>query len=250
MKLLESPLKSAFHSSGGVIYHYLALKYRTKLWTPYIDALNAYLLQWKPKSNKVVLVGPSAGYCIQSDLFKNFKEMRAIDPDPIAAAVFKKRTHSDLRIKWDYQNYFFPQRGKFDPTLLTEFRRKYKGYSIFFTNSLGQLTLGHTQKDKNQLIWKDRMDRLLNESEWASFHDRISLSNPLHHLQGGFLSQHELSNAELIERFVVSERNQKPVVILDHQMGGFLPAGPRAYFSWEIYPGRFHLIEASFHSKN
>jgi len=94
---------------------------------------------------------------------------------------------------------------------------------------------------------------VLSSRSWASFHDRVSgLVEPA--IDGAVHAKTRLTDAELIENFYpVYEGASTPGIdvggrreLLDHLTEGFFPSErSHSYFSWQLLPGTFHLIEAT-----
>jgi hypothetical protein len=98
--------------------------------------------------------------------------------------------------------------------------------------------------------------RPLRLLSWASFHDRVSGAAPPE-VDPVVHTSARLDDAAVVRRFypdlaeragaagaagAAGERDE----LLDHLPEGFFPAErPHAYFSWELMPGVFHLIEAT-----
>jgi hypothetical protein len=94
---------------------------------------------------------------------------------------------------------------------------------------------------------KEAIHRSIRGRSWASFHDRVSgyiiptANDPI-------TSDTQLSNDEIVEElYDGKERRIDPrhCELVDHLTLGLLPSNrPHSYFTWEIEPGRFHIIEA------
>ena len=59
--------------TGGLIYHWRAWRYRRSLWRPFIEPLAIWLADWTPAERALLLVGPSAGYCLPAALLERFE---------------------------------------------------------------------------------------------------------------------------------------------------------------------------------
>ena len=122
--------------------------------------------------------------------------------------------------------------------------------------------------------WKKRLSELLGgpsslPRSWASYHDRLSgerapdteapflqqLGNL--RIQSEVLERHrehgatfeDRSSTELIRLFYTGTAGQTKTCpqekghLNDHETGGLFPGHERLYWSWEIMPGYYHLIE-------
>ncbi len=237
--------------TGGLAYHWRALKYRGGIWAPFRAEVSRWLESWQPQERSLLLVGPSAGHCLPGrDWFARFDRVDAVDPDRLARLWLPARLGRS--IQWNSRDYLSPTQGEFRSAGARELLELYPSHAILFCNLLGQLRF----LDQNAALgasfanWKRQLGELLRDRAWASFHDRLSgdvgprgVASPESASDSAFLGQsdQELSADELLTRFYpVHER----AVLLDHLTGEFFPGRPRSYFSWQIRPGCFHLVEA------
>lgn len=212
--------------SGGLNWHLRALVRRTSLWRSFRDQLADFLARWQPASRSLILVGPSAGWCLPDAFLNRFDRIIAIDPDRLARLLFK-RLHPDARVQAWIRGDFFAEA----PALLaTE-----PDAAVLFCNVLGQLRFAGRSEDEAQRMIAG-ITSLVGGRPWASFHEILSgetdltprslpLAGPPHH--EALLKQLGLSGEWL-----------------DHAASHVLPKGmPRDIVPWRFAPGRLHLVE-------
>lgn len=219
--------------TGGIWYHYLALKYARKCWMPFKQELQKVLSQWQPQSEYLVIVGASGGYCLTEDFLKRFRKIETIEPDPIARWIFNRR-FKNLK-----KNVTFNAHPVFNPLFslegLDQFFSSYTDATLLFSNLLGQLRL-LAPDDSGFLQWKAKLgEHLSNRGNWFSFHDRLTSSEPL--------SAEHLSIQGSVEDWVKSQALKPGTEIVDHDLEGIFRDTSIASLQWELYPGSYHLIE-------
>ncbi len=212
--------------SGGLNWHLRALARRGTLWRPFRDQLASFLARWQPLTRTLILVGPSAGWCLPPDFLTRFDRILAVDPDPWAKLFFR-RIHPNARIgRWIKGDFFAVA-----PDLLAG----EPDAAILFCNMLGQLRFaGRDAEEADRLI--AGITPLLAGHPWASFHELLSgetdmtpsimpLAGPPHH-------------ETLLKELGLSGE------WLDHAAGHLLPkAMQRDIVPWRFAPGRLHLVE-------
>jgi hypothetical protein len=233
--------------SGGLIYHWRALRFKNTLWSEFRSNLGSWLRDWKPVETRLLLVGPNAGYCLTADFLLRFKEISAVEPDPAARFLFARRFPMS-KVAWSSEDYFLPKCGEFDPRGVQRMVAKYPEHAILFCNFLGQLPLlaPDAALSKRFETWKAALPESLSSRSWASFHDR--LSGPLQpRISGRAEAPGCIPDANLVERFYTPPQGAAPIELSDHLTGDLFPKLPRAFFRWEISKGYWHLIEAVRH---
>jgi hypothetical protein len=241
--------KVLVNPAGGLRYHLRALRYSRKLWQPFRWAVGEWLLGWQPPEKTLVLVGPSAGYNLQPFLFERFERVIALEPDPVARFLFKRRLAAapldkrpELEMLADDHLLEHPERLG---TLLRE-----RDACVLFSNVIGQLSVllgvDHAEAEPLARV-RTAISGLLEGRSWASFHDRFS--GPLRPVLEGILTgDGRLTDAELVEA-LFGEANAEgepamPKEFIDHLTAGFFPDElPHAYFCWELEPSAYHVIE-------
>ena len=86
-------------ASGGLGYHLRALRFRHSLWAPYIATVQRWLHDWRPPTDTLVVVGPSAGYALDAAFLARFRSVRALEPDPLARTLLRRRF---AQIAWHF----------------------------------------------------------------------------------------------------------------------------------------------------
>jgi hypothetical protein len=227
------------NEAGGLRYHLRGLRYAENLWQPFRFALAEWLYAWEPPEKKLVVVGPSGGWCVQPFFFERFSEVLCLEPDPVALR-FERGDHLIA-----------------EPERLVRLLEQEGDACVLFTNVLGQLLalLGAESGDDPRLVAiRAAVGRAIRGRSWASFHDRVS-GTVEPSLEQGTASAARLSNAELVHRFYPAleqtRASEGGSELLDHLTAGFFPPErPHAYFTWPLMPGVFHLIEATSERKS
>ncbi len=168
---IKDTLLAAFNPTGGVGYHFTALRYSNSLWAPFRDELDQKLMRWRaslPKDSECVIVGSSAGYTLKSSFLKSFSRIICVDPDPLAPLIFKRR-HKALNVIWDNRNYFFEnQRLNLEQT--QKLFAAYPEQPILISNFMGQLMF-LTEDGELPKAWKSEFEELISKRKFASYHD-------------------------------------------------------------------------------
>lgn len=212
--------------SGGLRWHGRAFLRHKALWAPFREALADFLARWQPSTRSLILVGPSAGWCLPDAFLRRFDRIIAVDPDGWARLLFS-RLHPDARLAEWIRDDFFAQA----PDLLA----KEPDAAVLFCNVLGQLRFAGF--DEAEIAGHlTSLPTLLEGHPWASFHEILSGETqatprtlPLAAAPFGeaLLQQLGLSGAWL-----------------DHGAGAVLPkTAPRDIVPWRFAPERLHLVE-------
>lgn len=236
-------------NTGGLTYHYLARRYGPKLWWNFTHALNQALANWRTPQTQLVLVGPSAGYCLPPALLSRFTRIAAIDLDPLAPALFS-RQHPGRQVEWSQHDYFFDRRGAWQPQGPTQLIDDHPEHAILFCNILGQLT--RYSERSNFADWRRNFQTALTQINYFSFHDLFSSETRPEWPASIELAQGEFAEglAELKRRFAAhqnekraSPRRPEPLLLRDHLTNDLFPVGPRKWELWSITPKAHHIIE-------
>ena len=232
--------------AGGLRYHWRALKHSKVLWAPFRQAVGTWLAQWRPPERGLILIGPSAGYCLNPEFLARFDQVVALEPDPIARALLPFRMkHPRLVLR---EETFFTAHD--EATRLAGFQsllRDYPDSAVLFCNLLGQLRLlvDDAAEDAFLTSWKSHLLPELGTQSWASFHDRYSgplapaLKAPL-----SFASRP--TDREMLDTCYSGTKGGE---LFDHLTEGFFPPNRQhSYFSWQLTPGHWHLVEGVQHS--
>ena len=165
----RDPYQGAYFTpSGGVIWHWRAL-WRRRYWSDFIGEIEKDLAQWHPPHDSLLLLGPSAGWCLPDSFLTRFKVIHAIDLDPLAERLFRFNhgralARSDTQLTFTLENIF--------ETLDRELER-FSDHAILFPNMLGQHIFHEADSDKARRDIERIKDKLKHR-HWASIHDRLS----------------------------------------------------------------------------
>jgi hypothetical protein len=227
-------LSRLFDATGGLIWHARALRSRRSLWRPFLDEVSSFLDQAPPGHQNLVLVGPSAGWCLSDKFLQNFGSITCIDPDPLAPILFNfvhgaALRRSRAKLIWIDADFFA------DPLL---YLGQAEDQLVLFCNVAGQLFL-NSQSQVEVEARLASIPNILSGYNWGSFHDLLSA--PIQQA----LPARRLSSKLDGER-VISDYGQGGTW-LDHWTANFLPAEvPRVIIPWQLKPKRLHLVEAGW----
>jgi hypothetical protein len=220
--------------SGGLIWHGRALRYR-RLWTPFLQTIDHWLAQWQPPTSALLLLGASAGWSLPSRFLCRFRQIHAIDLDPLAPRLFRFNhaqalTSSGTECTWSHGNFF---------NNTADVLKTYPDHAILFSNVLGQhaLQINHIEQAERDFA---SLTHLLQGRSWASYHDRISglADNARSELKPFLLTQR--ISAEALALRVARQGEW-----FDHSTTQILPAsGDRLLIPWLIRKGRIQWVEA------
>jgi hypothetical protein len=209
-----------FHSSGGLLYHLRAWRHGDRLWTDFRAQVAAWLRAWQPRTETLILVGPSAGYTLPPDFLAAFHRIIALEPEPLARWLLRRR-FPDARIE-------------FGPALRhpAELADHTDG-AVLFCNLLGQ-----DWTDLPAETWRPELARALAGRSWASYHDLATTTRPPDHH-----ATVELARAQPLDAILARFWRSGVLEIEDHERQGLFPDLPRAYTIWHLRPGSHHLVE-------
>lgn len=236
--------------AGGIRYHLRALRFRNQLWQPFRWAIGEWLLQWQPAATTLFLVGPSAGYCLQPFFFEKFERVVCLEPDPIARTLFKRKLAQAPLEQRPKLEFIAEDHLVRNPEGLPKLLAGQSDACLLFSNVLGQLRSLLNVENNNGPEFariKTALAQATSGRPWASFHDRVSgYLRPT--FERPVTSNSRLTDEEIIELLYGGKnlfRRNRDTTLVDHLTAGLFPENlPHSYFSWEIEPGRFHVIEA------
>jgi len=233
----------AFNPTGGLIYHCRAARFARTLWMPFRTALGTWLQNWTPPERKLIVIGAGGGYMLPSAFLSRFDAVLAVDIDPIARLIFRRRFRFlGKSMQCNGSDYF-----RFPGTSAASFGDLLAGEpeaAVLFSNIWGQvgfLAGNESERDAMFLFWEQELPRLLAGRSWASYHDRYSGTDTAA-ADRPFVSDRRLAGEELIRRFCSDTGG----VWNDHLTGRLFPgAAPYAYFLWRLTPRSVHVVEGT-----
>ena len=227
-------MKTGADLTGGLFWHMRALVARQSLWAPFRSDLESWLAGWSPAGTTLLLVGPSAGWCLPDTFLTRFERLHAVDIDPAAQPLFRLLHGRSLRragvaLSWAQADFFA------DPASVIAAS---PGAAILFCNVAGQrcVQLRDAGAVEAEMV---RIQGLLRGRNWASFHDLLSghasLALPQRQLAG------RMDARDLIASYGLGGE------WYDHSTARLLPQSvPRRVLPWRFERGRVHLIEAGW----
>ena len=222
--------------SGGMLWHLRALRFRSH-WAEFVSHIEGWLDSWQHGCSGLLLLGPSAGWCLPEKFLCGFSHIHALEFDPVAPLIFGLRHgralgRSGSRLTWQRADLF---------DQLDRLLEQHPDYAILFCNVLGQHALHRCEPGRAEAEL-NALSRRLAGRRWASFHDRLS---------GGWLQTKPLpapirlaaaEGAQALARRVAGSG-----VWFDHLTTHVLPQDcPRLILPWPIRPGCLHWIEAGY----
>jgi hypothetical protein len=228
---------SALTSTGGLSYHYLALKYARSRWSQHRDQLERHLSEWPHFCYDLILIGPSGGYSLPVGFLKSFRHIYVYDPDPIAKRIFAWR-FQNVPHTWSHSPILFTP-GLDSKVGLDALKAHHPHAALLFCNILGQWPLLNSQlqpEETNEFALT--LTQTFPGARWASYHDIFSGQVPL---RMKVPSNVKIQNQTDIENFW---RDVDGKNVVDHlTFGVFSNNRPTSHWSWSLMPRQLHLIE-------
>jgi hypothetical protein len=228
-------LGSLLTPSGGLEWHLRAAFRRRRAWAGFRSELAAWLDGWRPAATELLLLGPSAGWCLPDDFLARFRRIDAIDLDPLAPLLF--RTLHGRALAAAGATVRFARTDALDG--LDGLLARHPDHAVLFANFLGQRRLHRPDLARTEAELAALGARLAGRA-WASFHDRLSgravdLAQP----------PRAVSWVGVLEPAALAARVGATGEWLDHLTTRVLPdAAARRVMPWPIRPGRIHWVEA------
>ncbi len=227
-------MKSKADHTGGFYWHMRALVARQSLWAPFRNEIENWLTGWSPSHRKLLLVGPSAGWCLPDSFLKRFDEIVAVDIDPLARPLFKllhgpALRRAGVRLSWSRADFFA------DPAHIIQ---SHPDAAVLFCNVAGQRCI---QVRDSAAVEAEisRLRGIMTGRSWASFHDLLS-GKGSQALAARRLPQ-RMGAHELLSSYGLGGE------WFDHLTGEFLPHdAPRRILPWRLNRDRLHFIEAGW----
>ena len=212
------------HASGGLRWHLTALRHRRRAWQPFCECVSRWLAGWQPARDKLLLVGPSAGWTLPEAFVQRFREVRVLEPDPLARLLLARRLAASRP--------HFDTLDAFAPGGLAALRERYADHAILFCNVLGQLA-----PDEESAAWCAELRATLAPLAWASWHDIASSARAIDAPDEQLVPAHTGFDA-LLGRFW----RGGTLTASDH--GSLTLAGGDSFrcVGWVLRPGQHHLV--------
>jgi len=219
---------------GGLRYHSRALLYRKSRWHEYRQQLSSWLGEWisaeDAASTDLLLIAPSAGHCLPSAWLGGFRNVTAIDLDPMARILFRRLHGASMPapVKWITEDVF----QIWDPLLSS-----HPDHAVLFCNFLGQAA---ECDEARAAEWFARLPASLERRRWASFHDRYSgelATKRVPALECPTRAEPEALLRHFYEKGISGE-------LTEHELPPIFPQDrPYRYWGWPLAPDQFHIIE-------
>jgi hypothetical protein len=219
------------HDSGGLIWHLRALHYRHTPWQDFRQTVSDWLGDWQPPTDKLLIIGPSAGYTLPGAFLRRWQEITVLEPDPLARWLLRRR-HRDVRWCFDTMDVLSDDEGL---SLLAPY---HDTHAVLFSNVLGQTA---PRDDAKSPQWKQRFRENLATHHWASYHDVISTKRTPDAASLQCSADHALTLDDVLGHFW----HGGELELVDHYtfgLGAHEYAG-RAYCIWPLQPNQYHLVE-------
>lgn len=217
--------------TGGLRWHMRAFARRAGLWAPFRFALAQWLDTWRPNADRLLLVGPSAGWCLPTSFLARFSQISAVDIDPAARMLFGLN-HAALRgrLVWRMED-FFADRAR----ILEE----HADCAVLLCNLAGQRRFHHADWRACEAEMRS-LRHALEGRDWASFHDLMSGPCAFAPLWPRSLEARPEGERLLRDYGLDGEW-------LDHLTADLLPpANGRMILPWRFKRDRLHLVEAGW----
>lgn len=153
--------------TGGLIWHARAWRSQAR-WRATTDTMQTWWLSESPRSDRLVIVGASAGWMISQSWLRQFKEIHTWDIDPWSRWLFGRLHGQALQaagITWHHHTA-----DPWDDDRAWQYAGTDTLY--WFDNVLGQLRFIWPQDEAANRI--GRLRTQLRGTRWGSVHDRYS----------------------------------------------------------------------------
>jgi hypothetical protein len=231
--------------SGGLVYHFRALRYGSGLWAPFRANLADWLATTKLGcADELLLIGPSAGHCLPLAWLARFERLTLLEPDPVARGLLALRL-PQRNIETEPRDLVLAPLLSGAAALDAVLERRPRA-AVLFCNMLGQLHFELTDDEhlRFQGEFARRIVPALGGHAWASFHDRWSFDlEPDPALPERLEFERKPEETTLAEAWFGADG--PTVTALDHGTSQLFPdVLPHCYFAWQITPHALHVVEA------
>lgn len=203
-----------FRPSGGLRYHWRAFRQRHR-WHEFSFQIAEWLDTWHPPVEKLVLIGPSAGYTLPTAWLRRFSQVVAYDLDPLAPFLFRWN-HPGVHVRFHRENIFWQDR-RLSLDQVVSIKARHPRAAFLFANVLGQVLLEGRADEAEWQEFLGGLRALMKGRHWASYHDLFTY-----------------------------EGNE----VIDHLMEGLWNRGlPSRQFRWQLTDRSLHMIEGVISSE-
>jgi hypothetical protein len=228
--------------TGGLAYHFNALRFRRHLWSPLLRDVRQWLEHdWNPKERELLIFGPSAGWTIPPSFLEKFEKVICVEPDPVARAILRLRFRK-TRFEMISNPNILPWFSKAD--CFRNVLNQHKNASVLFANLLGQLPLlwsvANVSRDRAVAARHDFLSELRGRT-WASYHDIISARAQINSTAPRMIELINTSTNETTQKIALQFFSENTNVV-DHETLWLSENYKTLFSTWEIRPGRNHVI--------
>jgi|GEM_PF-2098881 len=244
MKRVGEGIRGLVNASGGIGYHLAALRFAPELWRPFREDLARELRRRipNPGGSDLVLIGPSGGYCFAPDFLAEFRSVTAVDIDPLAGRIFRKRWNGLRFIRQDFFRALEAEDwdlGRWLGSIGVNLSA-----TVVFSNLLGQLGFLHREARMAE-IGAGLCRAFQGDTAWISFHDRFSVKAP-EAPRDRFEFPERPSSRELADAWTAKWIGGRDIgVIEEHDLGKWTAeaTGNFVYLAWPLDSRTIQLIE-------
>lgn len=226
--------------TGGLVYHWRALKYSSSLWKSYHKNIAEWLAEWPQKNERLLLVGPSAGYSLTNEFLSRYKKIVVNELDSCARYLFKKKFYkSDIDfIKTD----LLGTTRDLVPDQFITYINSNLSCDILFANVLGQISILTANNPEKFISWSSKLKKGIQSKNFASYHDLFSFKGSYRWKSESILCDGAVEEDRLVREFIDSD-SLTQIELMDHWTQNLMSLGRRRVLHWEIAPKQHHLIE-------
>lgn len=213
-----------WHYSGGLYYHWRAFRYRQVLWAPFVAQVQVWLESWHVPEERLLIVGPSAGYTLSAHWLARFRRIDILEPDPFACWLLRRR-FPGICFHQGSLDCFASSAG---PEML---RKAYPDSAVLFSNVIGQ-----QRRLESIAAWKEALLTSMRQQSWASYHDIISTS-----VAPAFTGSVRMRPDAPLEEVLSCFWRGGELSLYDHGCHPLLEQ-ETCYATWSITPRQHHLV--------
>ena len=234
--------------AGGFCYHYKAYTNKHS-WASFLDQSKKWQTQLSNQNSKLLLIGPSAGYSLSSQLLSKYNQIDVLEIDSLAKWLFKKRFSKHPNIKFSNKIYFSIKNDSFNLIVedLKQIKKDFPQHDIFFCNFLGQLPVLNKKISEQdyRLFFTEELHKILSDRTWYSYHDIFSV----HFKKPHEIELFDVSSVDyFVDKLKEYGRNHSLLKfeVIDHltQMN----SKNDLLWLWPITPKSLHLIQAIYYT--